>query len=249
MHTGDESRSDAHALPFAPAAGQARATVVVIRHATPKALTRLAAIGDHQKLHSDSGFPGRGCATTLTCMKIYTRTGDAGETGLFGGARVGKDDARVEAYGTVDETNACIGVARALGVSAPTDAMLLQIQGDLFTVGAELACVPGKEDKLRLTLIAESDITRLENFVDQAEAPLPPLKHFVLPGGSASAAELHRARTVCRRAERRTLTAGRSSTVRPQIVIYLNRLSDLLFVLARLENQLAGSPDIPWNVA
>lgn len=180
-------------------------------------------------------------------MKIYTRTGDAGETGLFGGARVGKDDARVEAYGTVDELNSCLGVARALGVSAQTDQSLLQIQSDLFTLGAELACVPGKEDKLRMTLLGESDITRLEGWIDRSEAPLEPLENFVLPGGSPSAAELHRARTVCRRAERRTLTARRSSPVRPVVVIYLNRLSDLLFVLARYENHVVGSADIPWR--
>lgn len=180
-------------------------------------------------------------------MKIYTRTGDTGETGLFGGVRVGKDDPRVEAYGTVDELNACLGVARALGVSAKTDAQLLQIQSDLFTTGAELACVPGKEDKLRLTLLGESDGTRLEGWIDEAEAPLAALKNFVLPGGNPSAAELHRARTVCRRAERRALTAGRVSPIRPEIVVYLNRLSDLLFVLARYENNVAGVPDIPWH--
>ena len=180
-------------------------------------------------------------------MKIYTRTGDAGETGLFGGARVEKDDPRVEAYGTVDELNSCVGVARALGVSARTDASLLRIQDDLFTVGAELACVPGKEDKLRMALVAEADIQRLEGWIDQSEAPLEPLKNFVLPGGSPSAAELHRARTVCRRAERRTLTAGRTSPIRPEVVIYLNRLSDLLFVLARYENHRAGIADVPWR--
>jgi cob(I)alamin adenosyltransferase len=180
-------------------------------------------------------------------MKIYTRTGDSGETGLFGGARVDKDDARVEAYGTVDELNSCIGVARALGVSAQTDASLLQIQSDLFTVGAELACVPGKEDKLRMALVGNADIERLEGWIDRSEAPLEPLKSFVLPGGNPSAAELHRARTVCRRAERRTLTAGRSSPVRPGIVIYLNRLSDLLFVLARHENHVTNVVDIPWH--
>jgi cob(I)alamin adenosyltransferase len=180
-------------------------------------------------------------------MKIYTRTGDAGETGLFGGARIGKDDARVEAYGTVDEANSCLGVVRAAGVSPKTDAALLQIQSDLFTVGAELACVPGKEDKLKLALIGAADIARLEGWIDDAEAPLEPLKNFVLPGGSPGAAELHRARTVCRRAERRTLTAGRASAIRPEIVIYLNRLSDLLFVLARFENHTAGVADIPWH--
>jgi cob(I)alamin adenosyltransferase len=180
-------------------------------------------------------------------MKIYTRTGDSGETSLFGGARVDKDDARVEAYGTVDELNSCIGAARALGVSPQTDASLVQIQSDLFTVGAELACVPGQEDKLRMTLVSDADIERLERWIDQSEAPLSPLKNFVLPGGSASAAELHRARTVCRRAERRTLTAGRSSSVRPTVVIYLNRLSDLLFVLARYENHVANVADVPWR--
>jgi len=180
-------------------------------------------------------------------MKIYTRTGDAGETGLFGGARVGKDDPRVEAYGTIDELNACLGVVRTLRASAETDESLLQIQTDLFTLGAELACLPGKEDKLRMDLLSDADITRLEGWIDRSEAPLEPLKNFVLPGGCASAAELHRARTVCRRAERRTLSASRTSPVRPEIVIYLNRLSDLLFVLARYENHLAGLSDIPWR--
>src|ERR1700760_4334338 len=108
-------------------------------------------------------------------MKIYTRTGDSGETGLFGGARVDKDDARVEAYGTVDELNSCIGAARSLGVSPETDASLLQIQSDLFTVGAELACVPGKEDKLRMALVGDSDIARLEGWIDHNEASLQPL--------------------------------------------------------------------------
>ena len=182
-------------------------------------------------------------------MKIYTRTGDAGETGLFGGARVGKDDPRVEAYGTVDELNSCIGVARSLGPSAKTDTSLLQIQSDLFTVGAELACVPGKEDKLRMTVVGAADIARLEGFIDRSEVPLEALKNFVLPGGCPSAAELHRARTVCRRAERRTLTAGRSSPIRSEVVIYLNRLSDLLFVLARYENHVVGVTDIPWHAS
>src|SRR5450432_814891 len=179
-------------------------------------------------------------------MKIYTRTGDAGERGIIKNGSVGKDDPRVEAYGTVDEANSCIGVARALGVSPKTDAALLKIQSDLFTVGAELACAPGKEDKLKLTLVAQADIARLEGWIDDAEAPLAPLKNFVLPGGSPGAAELHRARTVCRRAERRTLSAGRVSPVRPEIVIYLNRLSDLLFVLARYENHVANVADVPW---
>ena len=160
-------------------------------------------------------------------MKIYTRTGDAGQTGLFGGARVDKDDPRVEAYGTVDELNSCLGVVRALG--------------------AELACLPGKEDQLRMTMLGETDIARLEGWIDRGELPLEPLKNFVLPGGSKSAAELHLARTVCRRAERRTLSAGRNSPIRPEVAIYLNRLSDLLFVLARYEYHVAGLSDIPWR--
>jgi cob(I)alamin adenosyltransferase len=179
-------------------------------------------------------------------MKIYTRTGDTGNTGLFGGARVDKDDPRVEAYGTVDELNSCLGVVRTTGLSAATDASLVRIQSDLFTVGAELACVAGKEDKLRITPIGELDILRLEGWIDASEAPLAPLQHFVLPGGCSSAAELHRARTVCRRAERRTLSAGRASPIRSEILVYLNRLSDLLFVLARYENHVAGVADIPW---
>src|SRR4051812_48470030 len=140
-------------------------------------------------------------------MKIYTRTGDAGETGLFGGARVSKDDPRVEAYGTVDELNSCLGVVRTQGASAETDESLLQIQSDLFTLGAELACLPGKEEKLQMAMLGQADIARLEGWIDRGEAPLEPLKNFVLPGGCSSAAELHRARTVCRRAERRTLSA------------------------------------------
>jgi cob(I)alamin adenosyltransferase len=180
-------------------------------------------------------------------MKIYTRTGDAGETGLFGGARIGKDDPRVEAYGTVDELNSCLGVALALGVSAQTSPQLLRIQSDLFTLGAELACEPGKEHKLRITPVTEADSARLEAWIDQSEMPLEALRNFVLPGGWPSAAELHRARTVCRRAERRTLTAGRSSPIRPEVLIYLNRLSDLLFVLARYENHVAGVADVPWH--
>lgn len=190
---------------------------------------------------------GQGRAATLVGMKIYTRTGDAGETGLFGGARVGKDDPRVEAYGTVDELNSCLGVVRALAPSAHTEEALQQIQSDLFTLGAELACMPGKEDKLRMTPIGEPDVLRLEGWIDRSEAPLEPLKNFVLPGGSPAAAELHRARTVCRRAERRTLTAGRSSAVRAEVVIYLNRLSDLLFVFARYENHVSGIADIAWH--
>src|SRR5688572_26544789 len=141
-------------------------------------------------------------------MKIYTKTGDDGTTGLYGGARVPKDEARVEAYGTVDETNSAIGVARAATLPAEIDVVLSRVQEDLFTIGAELACVPGKEDKLGMTLIGAADVERLEAAIDAGEQGLPPLKSFVLPGGAPGAAALHQARTTCRRAERRLLTAG-----------------------------------------
>jgi cob(I)alamin adenosyltransferase len=181
-----------------------------------------------------------------SAMKIYTKTGDAGSTGLFGGARVDKDDARVEAYGTVDETNAAIGMARAARAPEPVERVLAELQVDLFVLGAELACVAGKEDKLRMRLLSAEDIARLERAIDDAEAALPPLTSFVLPGGTPAAAALHHARTVCRRAERRVLAAGRASPIRGEVSIYLNRLSDLLFVLARRANHEAGVADEPW---
>lgn len=179
-------------------------------------------------------------------MKIYTRTGDDGETGLFGGGRVSKASARVEAYGSVDELNARIGWARAEKPTAETDALLERVQALLFVVGAELACVPGKEDKLGMALVDADAALALETDIDRAEAPLPPLKTFILPGGSRTAAALHVARTAARRAER--LVVGLADPpARAEIVIFLNRLSDLLFVLARRENFEAGTPDTPWT--
>jgi cob(I)alamin adenosyltransferase len=180
----------------------------------------------------------------MAAMKIYTRTGDTGQTGLFGGARERKDDVRVEAYGTVDETNAALGLARASGLASDVDAQLGRIQEDLFVVGAELACVPDKIDRLKMELIGPEHATHLEQLIDAAEEGLPPLTSFVLPGGSAGAAALHLARTVCRRAERAVLGLP---DVRPDIVVYLNRLSDLLFVLARQANHRAGVADVPWQ--
>jgi cob(I)alamin adenosyltransferase len=179
-------------------------------------------------------------------MKIYTKTGDDGTTGLFGGARVKKASRRVDAYGTVDELNAAIGVARAIKLEDLSEEILGRVQVDLFTLGAELASVPGKEDKLGMTLLGPTDIARLEQAIDRAEAELPPLKAFVLPGGSQEAAALHHARTVCRRAERALLMID-DATPRPDLVVYLNRLSDLLFVLARRANAHAGVPDVPWE--
>src|SRR5262249_5207923 len=151
-------------------------------------------------------------------------------------ARVKKASARVEAYGMVDETNAAIGVARATKLERFTDDVLAQVQIDLFTVGAELACVPGKESKLSMKLVDVADAERLEKAIDTAEEGLPPLKSFILPGGSPQAAALHLARTICRRAERSVLALD-DAPLRPEIVVYLNRLSDLLFVLARKANR------------
>ncbi len=183
-------------------------------------------------------------------MKIYTKTGDDGTTGLFGGARVPKASARVEAYGTVDELNAVLGVARALGLGPLAERVLGEAQVDLFALGAELATAPGKEDKLPMTRLAPADAERLERAIDEGEAGLETLKTFVLPGGSPQGAALHHARTVCRRAERAVLALGEASAAeaaRAELVIYLNRLSDLLFVLARVENHARGVPDVPWT--
>jgi cob(I)alamin adenosyltransferase len=178
-------------------------------------------------------------------VKLYTKTGDDGTTGLFGGARVPKASARVDAYGTVDETNAAIGVARATGLAVTIDSVLEGVQRDLFTLGAEVACVPDRVSKLNMTLLGPADIERLERAIDEAEAACPPLKTFVLPGGSPQAAALHLARTVCRRAERSVLRMD-DALARREVVIYLNRLSDLLFALARRANVLAGVSDVPW---
>jgi len=180
-------------------------------------------------------------------MKIYTRTGDRGQTGLFGGLRLAKDDARVEAYGSVDELNATLGVARAQGLSESIDAALAAIQDDLLRLGAELATAAGKEHLLTLPRIDASDATRLEALIDESEALLPALSNFILPAGSRAAASLHHARTVCRRAERRVVSAFRGSEAGAEIIIYLNRLSDLLFVLARRANQEAGERDVEWK--
>lgn len=180
-------------------------------------------------------------------MKIYTKTGDDGTTGLFGGDRVQKHAARVDAYGTVDETNATIGVARAEGLAEPLDRTLAAVQDALFVVGAELACVPGKEDKLGLALVGEAHIHALEAAIDAAEEGLEPLRTFILPGGTKAAAALHLARTVCRRAERQVSDLAVNQPVRNELLVYLNRLSDLLFVLARSANRSAGIADVPWS--
>jgi cob(I)alamin adenosyltransferase len=179
-------------------------------------------------------------------MKIYTRTGDAGETALFDGSRVSKADARVDAYGHIDELNAVLGQARAAGVDAALDAWLEHLQRDLFALGALLAD-PASRIAARVTkaTLGPADTARLEHWIDEAEAELPPLRRFVLPGGGTAAAALHLARTVCRRAERHIVALG-PGAVDADLLAYVNRLSDLLFVLARLANVRAGVPDREW---
>ncbi len=184
----------------------------------------------------------------IGAVKIYTKTGDDGDTGLFGGARVPKDDPRVAAYGTVDELNAAIGVARATPPASFADAVLETVQRDLFTVGAELAA-PDRSTVARALpgpAIGDAAVSALEGAIDQHDARLTPLKQFVLPGGAPKAAALHVARTVCRRAERQVVALARTATISPALVRYLNRLSDLLFVLARGANADAGRNDVTW---
>lgn len=180
-------------------------------------------------------------------MKIYTRTGDAGETALYGGERVAKDAKRVEAYGTVDEANAVLGVARTqLGGLDDYDAVLSRVQSALFDVGADLA-TPESRYRANIKPLSETDVTGLEGEIDRLEAALPPLHAFILPGGHPAAASLHHARTVVRRAERRTVELSHAEAVNPSVTAYLNRLSDLLFVLARAVNAAVGQPDHEWH--
>lgn len=182
-------------------------------------------------------------------MKIYTRTGDEGKTGLFGGQRVSKDSPRVEAYGAVDESNAVLGIVRALlAEDDPLQPALTQVQDDLFVVGADLAtpAIKEKGPSKRVPRIRPSDVTRLEQWIDEADSELEPMKSFVLPSGTAAATHLHLARTICRRAERRVVSLAHIDTISPTIQIYLNRLSDLLFVWSRLLNARAGASETPW---
>lgn len=178
-------------------------------------------------------------------MKIYTRTGDDGTTGLLGRDRVPKHDARVEAYGSVDELNAMLGVVRALDAERWFEDLLPGIQSVLFRVGAELATVDEKMLE-KLDRVADTDIEGLERAIDRLESDLPPLTRFVLPAGTSLAAHLHLARTVCRRAERRVTALAERSSVDPRIVRHLNRLADLLFVMARWSNHRAGVPEVTW---
>ncbi|HET8553442.1 MAG TPA: cob(I)yrinic acid a,c-diamide adenosyltransferase [Rhodanobacteraceae bacterium] len=173
--------------------------------------------------------------------KIYTRTGDDGTTGLGDGSRVAKDSPRVTAYGTTDELNSAIGMVLA-SPDVPDDVRetLTQVQHDLFDLGGEL-CIPGME------MIHDADVERLEQTLDRFNADLPMLKEFILPGGGMAAANCHLARTVCRRAERAVVTLAREEDVRPQVTHYLNRLSDLLFVLARVLARASGHGEVLWQ--
>lgn len=178
-------------------------------------------------------------------MKIYTKTGDGGETSLFGGGRVSKYSARIEAYGTVDELNSTIGYARSQQLNVDSDKKLEIIQNDLFMIGADLATPP--ETKATIKRIESEQITQLESWIDEMEKDLTPLRYFILPGGTAGASALHISRTVCRRAERCVINAMETETISNLVVIYLNRLSDFLFVMSRYENSKAGVNEIHWK--
>ena len=175
--------------------------------------------------------------------KIYTRTGDDGSTGLGDGTRIGKDSPRVDAYGTVDEANSCIGLVLASpGLAVEVERLLTAIQHQMFDLGGEL-CIPGH------AAVFDADIERLERELDAFNEPLPPLKDFILPGGGEAASRCHVARTVVRRAERECVALARVEAVRPEAIRYLNRLSDLLFVLARVLARASGHGEVLWDHA
>ena len=184
----------------------------------------------------------------MPTVKIYTKTGDAGQTSLFGGARVSKDAILVAAYGDVDELNAVLGVMLATEPTAFERDLLQSVQRDLFAIGGRLAS-PNPEtvaDALEKAVISDARIAELERAIDRYDSELPDLHAFVLPGGSPKAAYLHQARTVCRRAERSVVTLHRTAEVLGEVLVYLNRLSDLLFVLARSANDRQGVADDTW---
>jgi cob(I)alamin adenosyltransferase len=179
-------------------------------------------------------------------VKIYTKTGDAGETSLFDNSRVSKADARVDAYGEVDELNATLGAVRAAGLDDDLAGAIEAIQKELFAVGARLAD-PSKRiaGRVRKAAVQKSDVERLEQIIDRLEHELVPLRRFILPGGALPGALLHLSRTICRRAERRVVALG-PNAVEPIVIVYLNRLSDLLFVMARAANRRAGVVEAEW---
>ncbi|MEM7625518.1 MAG: cob(I)yrinic acid a,c-diamide adenosyltransferase [Planctomycetota bacterium] len=186
-------------------------------------------------------------------MKLYTKRGDAGLTDLYGGQRVGKDHLRVEAYGTVDELNSLIGLVLS-GADDELAGPLESIQSRLFEIGADLATPHGEVDEQgnetgrgsTVPRVGEAQVSELENWIDAVCEPVPAMQHFVLPGGSEAAARLHVARTVCRRAERMCVALTHHEPIGDHVIVYLNRLSDLLFAMARRANQLAGVSDVPW---
>lgn len=180
-------------------------------------------------------------------MKIYTKTGDGGQTGLVGGSRVSKGSSRIQAIGDVDELNAAIGCARAEATDFCLDPLLAWTQSALFDVGAELASAPGA--RISFATLASDACSRLEASIDEQSASLSPLRNFILPGGCKLASSLHFARCVCRRAERSVLLLNEKEEVRSDVLAFLNRLSDWLFVAARTANHLAGVDDVPWRAA
>lgn len=177
-------------------------------------------------------------------MKIYTKTGDNGQTSLFGGVRAEKNDPRIEAYGTIDELNSVIGIVISNQPSETGLNILKDIQQTLFVVGADLATPEDKKE--RIERVGKSQIDNLENWIDELQEHLPALKSFILPGGTAVGSHLHLARTVCRRAERAIVSCKQQKSVSDNLLIYVNRLSDLLFVMARYENYQAGETETPW---
>lgn len=182
-------------------------------------------------------------------IKIYTKTGDKGKTALIGGVKVSKSQLRIEAYGTIDELNAHIGLCRDIITDNDSKNTLQKIQHDLFVTGSLLACDPAKDIKMALPEIAENDIALLEKEIDMMDAVLPPMKYFILPGGHTTISHLHIARCVCRRAERCCVRLDEESPVNPLILQYVNRLSDYLFVLARYTGHQMNIEDIPWKPA
>jgi cob(I)alamin adenosyltransferase len=194
-------------------------------------------------------------------VKLYTRSGDDGTTGLFGAARVGKDHPRVEAYGSVDELNALLGLAAAAvtpgsggggasgggGGGGRFGEILARLQSRLFDIGADLATPQDDKHAAKIRRVQASDAAEVEGWIDEIDAANAPLKSFVLPGGTELAARLHVARAVCRRAERRVVNLSRVVEVNPQAIVYLNRVGDLLFAMARRANGAAGVPDVPWH--
>jgi cob(I)alamin adenosyltransferase len=181
-------------------------------------------------------------------MKIYTKTGDKGETSLFGGKRVWKDDLRISAYGTVDELNSVLGIAITELKNEELEKVIFGIQNELFTLGSDLATPLNIENnKFPIPRVKKTFVENLEKLIDTYDEKLPPLKNFILPGGTKAAAYLHHARTVCRRAEREVISLSKSEPINEEIKIYLNRLADLLFVLARYVNFIMNHPDIEWK--